>query len=116
MAQQTLDRPLTATPAPSAARTVSGNSDPQTGYGPADTLIAELNVTAVAGTSPTLDVVIEDTIDGTTWYPIGTFVQRTVVGREVLRMTQPFTDQLRVRWTIGGTTPSFTFAVNWQAQ
>ncbi len=116
MALQTLDRPLTATPAPSAARTTSGNSAPLTGYGPADTLIAELNVTAASGTGPTLDVVIEDTIDGTNWYPIGTFAQRTAAGREVLRLTQPFTDQLRVRWTIGGTTPSFTFSVIWQAQ
>ncbi len=116
MAQPTLDRPLAATPAPSAARTVSGNSDPQTGYGRAHRLIAELNVTAVEGTSPTLDVVIEDTLDGTNWNTIGSFTQKRGADREVLRLAHPFTDRLRARWMIGGTTPSFTFAVNWQAQ
>lgn len=95
----------------SAARTATGTSTSATGYGPAKTLRAQLNVTASSGTTPTLDVVIEDTLDGTNWNVIGTFAQKTATGREVINITTPFADQLRVRWTIAGTTPSFTFAV-----
>lgn len=100
----------------SAARTASGDSGPLSGYGPAQTLRAQLNVTAASGTSPTLDVVIEDTLDGTNWNAVGTFAQKIATGREVINVTTPFADRLRVRWTIGGTGPSFTFAVDWSAE
>jgi hypothetical protein len=71
----------------------------------------QLNVTAASGTSPTLDVVVEDTLDGTNWNTVGTFAQRTAAGRQVIDITSPFSGRLRVRWTIGGTAPSFTFSV-----
>lgn len=100
----------------SAARTTSGNSGVLTGYGPAQTLRAQLNVTAASGTSPTLNVVIEDTLDGTNFNTVGTFAQRVGAGREVINVTTPFADSLRVAWTIGGTTPSFTFAVDWSSE
>lgn len=100
----------------SAARTASGNSATLADYGPAQTLRAQLNVTAASGTVPTLDVLIEDTLDGTNWNTIGTFAQKTAAGREVINISTPFADRLRVRWTIGGTTPSFTFAVDWAAE
>lgn len=95
----------------SAARTASGNSGVLAGYGPGKTIRAQLDVTAVAGVAPALDVVIEDTLDGVNFYTIGTFAQRAAVGREVINITTPFADRLRVRWTVGGTTPSFTFSV-----
>lgn len=95
----------------SGARTTSGDSGALDHYGGVGKLAVQLNVTAAAGVSPTLDVVIEDTVDGTNWNPVATFVQRTAAAREVLRITSPFTDTLRVRWTIGGSTPSFTFSV-----
>lgn len=97
----------------SAARTVSGASAALSGLATADTLRVQLNVSAASGTTPTLDAVIEDTVDdGATWNTIGTFSQKTAVSREVINITNPFTDQVRVRWTVGGTTPSFTFAVD----
>ncbi len=95
--------------APSGTRTTSGDSGPQSGFGDERTLRAQLIVTAAAGT---LDVVLEDTLDGTNWNVVATFTQKTATGREVVNVTAPFTDRLRVRWTIGGTTPSFTFAVD----
>jgi hypothetical protein len=95
----------------SAARTASGTSAPVAGYGASSVLRAQLDVTAAAGTSPTLNVVIEDTVDGVNYNTIATFAQRTAAGREVINVTTPFTDQVRVRWTIAGTTPSFTFSV-----
>jgi hypothetical protein len=95
----------------SAARTASGDSGVLAGWGVPKTLRAQLNVTAAAGTGPTLDVVIEDTLDGTNWNVIGTFAQKTAVGREVVNVTAPFSDRLRARWTVAGTAPSFTFDV-----
>lgn len=106
------------TPVASAARTATGDSGSLgPNYGSASTLRAQLNVTAASGTSPTLNVLIEDSVDeGATWNTVGTFAQRTAAGREVLNITGLFGDTLRVSWTIGGTTPSFTFAVDWVAQ
>lgn len=101
-------------PVASAARTASGNSDTFTGFSAAKTIRAQLNVSAASGTSPTLDVKIEDSVDGgVTWNTVGTFAQKTAAGREVINITTPFTDMLRVSWAIAGTTPSFTFAVDW---
>lgn len=106
----------TETPVPSAARTTSGNSGTLTSYGAAKTLRAQLNVTAATGTGPTLDVIIQDSVDGgATWNTIGTFAQATAVNRQVINITTPFTPLLRVSWTIAGGTPSLTFAVDWYA-
>lgn len=95
----------------SAARTASGASGTLEGWGVPSTARVQLNVTAASGTSPTLNVVVEDTLDGVNWNTVGTFAQRVAAGREVINLATPFTDRLRVRWTIGGTTPSFTFSV-----
>jgi hypothetical protein len=104
-------------PIPSGSVTASGNGGAAGGYGAALSLRAQLNVTAASGTTPTLDVVIEDSVDGgVTWNTVGTFTQKTAVAREVINVTVPFADSLRVRWTVGGTTPNFTFAVHWVAQ
>lgn len=96
----------------SAARTASGDSGALKGWGSAKSVRAQLNVTAAAGTTPTLDVVIEDTVDGTNWNAVGTFAQKVATGREVINITGLFGETLRVRWTVAGTTPSFTFAVD----
>lgn len=95
----------------SAARTATGNSGVLPNYGAANTLRCQLDVTAASGTTPTLNVIVEDTLDGTTFNTVGTFAQKTAAGREVINITAPFSDRLRVTWTIAGTTPSFTFSV-----
>ena len=95
----------------SAARTTSSDSGVLPGFGGASTLRVQLNVSAVSGTTQTLDVVIEDTLDGVNWNTVGTFTQATAATRQVVNVTVPFADRVRFRWTIGGTTPSFTFAV-----
>ena len=100
-------------PVASAARTVTGTSTPTLGLGRATALRAQLTVSAAIGTTPTLNAFIEDTLDGgATWNVIGTFAQKVAASQEVINITTPFADQIRVRWTIAGTTPSFTFAVN----
>lgn len=96
---------------PSAARTTNGTAGPVKGFSDTAGLRAQLHVTAASGITPTLDVVIEDTLDGTNWNVVGTFARLTAAGREVINVTTLFADRLRARWTIGGTTPSFTFSV-----
>ena len=95
----------------SAARTTAGDSGAWTGFGPIDTIRAQLNVTAISGTTPNLTVFIEDTLDGTNWNVIGTFAAKTATGLEVINITAPFAETIRVRWAITGTTPSATFSV-----
>ncbi len=96
-----------------SARTTSGNSDNmRTSSG--ESIRCQLNVSAVAGTAPTLDVTVEDSVDGgATFNPIGNFTRKTTAGREVINITTPFSETLRVSWSIAGTNPSFTFSVDW---
>lgn len=99
-----------------------------------------LECTAASGTSPTLDVAIQTTPDdGTTWITCWRFAQTTddadrelttfwALGADgstdldaeraalattggALSLPTPISDKIRVVWTIGGTTPSFTFSV-----
>lgn len=74
-----------------------------------------LHVLAVAGTAPTLDVVVESDDASGMASPITrlTFPQQTAIGGQILTAAGPITDDWwRARWTIGGTGgPSFTFVV-----
>lgn len=75
----------------------------------------ELVVTAGSGTTPTLDVTIETSKDGTgtglgAWRSLGAFAQRTAAGSE--RKSFTGLDRfVRAVQTIGGTTPSFTYSI-----
>lgn len=96
----------------SAAKTAT-NSSAALVVGNYREAIATLNVTAASGTTPTLDVKLQTSDDGgTTWYdlPGGVFTQRTAAGAQALQITN-FGDTLRAVSTIGGTTPSFTYAI-----
>lgn len=105
------DRQQLDTLVASTTLTASGNSSGRADFGSVDALRVQLDVTAVSGTSPSLTVFIEDTLDGTNWNTIGTFAAKTAVGREVINITTPFSNRIRARWTISGTSPSFTFSV-----
>ncbi|MEU4150833.1 hypothetical protein [Streptomyces sp. NPDC026659] len=69
----------------------------------------------MSGTTPTLDVVIES--DNGSGFPSPitqlTFTQANAISGQILRTdgTAITDDWYRVKWTIGGTTPSFLFAV-----
>jgi hypothetical protein len=71
-------------------------------------------VTAVTGTTPTLDFRIEESDDnGTNWFTVYDFPRITATG--IYRSpVLPLGSGTRVRYvqTVGGTTPSFTRAVN----
>lgn len=100
--------------ATSAARTVTGNSGwqkpPQGGV----QLHIAVNVTAASGTTPTLGLSIQWSHDQSAGHPadpVDAFTSITAVGSAV-KTFQVRAPYYQVVWTIGGTTPSFTFVVN----
>lgn len=94
----------------SAARTVTGTSAVFK-VEEAESLEASLSVTAASGTSPTLNVALETRVGTGGWYQVDAFAQKTGVSEDA-RPFGPLGDECRWAWTIAGTTPSFTFAVN----
>lgn len=98
--------------AASAARTATGNGST---VEPGDRGVARLrlNVTAASGTTPTLNVTIQTSHDGTTWRTAGTFTQATATGEQ--RAAFNIDRFVRASWAIAGTTPSFTFTVTGDA-
>jgi hypothetical protein len=111
-----------------AAETVTGVSAGvdlinQPGYDGAVTsvsgFVAHLHVCAASGTTPTLDVEIEDSADDMTYAAIGTgtegvFAQATAPTCERLETSAgafSIDEYVRSSWVIAGTTPSFTFVV-----
>jgi hypothetical protein len=70
-------------------------------------------VTVVSGTNPTLDVTIEESDDtGTNWYRVYDFPRITVAGIYRSPHIPFFGNRIRYQQTVGGTTPSFTRAIN----
>jgi len=80
-------------------------------------LSCEFNVivTAASGTNQTLDVVVQESDDsGTNWYDIYHFPRITAVGQYRSPLTNLTGNRVRYVRTVGGTSPSFTHAVNRQ--
>lgn len=130
-----LNRQLVA----SAVRTSSSNSGvivlTDTDFSNA---LIQLACTQASGTSPTLDVYVQQSLDGgTTFKDMAHFAQLTAsaannhyvnlavgadnvvagaVGDATISAsavgTTPVTNIWRVKWVIGGTDPAFTFSVN----
>ena len=77
----------------------------------------EFNViaTAVSGTNPTLDVVVQESDDtGTNWYDVYHFPRITAIGQYRSPLIPLTGNRIRYVRTVGGTSPSFTHAVNRQ--
>lgn len=107
--------------------------------GIADTYSLCLNITAASGTTPTLDVVLQTSLDGGTTYvdlPLR-YTQKSAtgaawlvfkcgLGNNEVALEQAAADTggtlakncvfdwryMKVKYTIGGTNPSFTFTLN----
>lgn len=70
-------------------------------------------VTAVSGTNPTMDVGIEESDDsGTNWFRVYDFPRITATGMYRSPKLPMIGNRVRYVQTIGGTTPSFTRAIN----
>lgn len=90
----------------------------------ASALLCQSQVTAISGTgTPTITVVVEDSVDGVTWRSVGTFAAQTTTNTLTISIAPsgvaqaagfawPINlDRMRVRWTVSGTNPSITFTV-----
>lgn len=97
----------------SAARTTSGNSTTCTAADKHKYLNVFLNVTAQSGTTPTLDLQIQWSLDGNTWFSVSdTFTQVGAVTGQFFKQFIVKAPYYRALYTIGGTTPSYTFTVD----
>lgn len=96
------------------ASEASGQHQPFIGAGPGGREFkAIVSVGAASGTTPTLDLKIQYSADGSTgWTDItdATFTQLTTTGRQEIHFVAP-ERYVRAVATIAGTSPSFTFAV-----
>jgi hypothetical protein len=75
-----------------------------------------LHVTAASGTAPTLDVVIKDSTDDSSFVELIAFTQTATTTAERKTVAGAVSRYVRVEWTIDDTTggsPSFTFTVGW---
>lgn len=74
---------------------------------PANGIDIEIAVTAKSGTSPTLDVKVQESNNDSSYNDLVSFAQFTDVGRQTRRV-QSKKAYLRLAYTTGGTTPNFT--------
>lgn len=86
-------------------------------------LAVKVAVTASAGTTPTLTVIVEGSEDNSNWVPLATIGSNGYmaggIGTAVANFTAaataravvPRTQFVRTRSVVGGTTPSFTYSV-----
>jgi hypothetical protein len=96
----------------SAAITTSANAGP---FAPTFgcSYFVTIPVTAVSGTSPTLDIDVQESDDtGTNWFTVYSFPR--ITGTGIYRSPKLAFNGNRVRYvqTLGGATPSFTRAIN----
>lgn len=104
---------LDPAPAALAARTTS-DVGAVIDLGPRRSVRLLVAVTAVAGTSPQLALALETSPDQAAWRTLGTLAAIAAAGP--VRAVLPGADRYaRLRWTITGTGPSFTFGVTGEA-
>jgi len=94
--------------------TANGNSR-DADVSPFSVIELELKVTSVSGTAPTLDVYIEGKFENTGDYKtLASQTGITATGIWYFTINPCAFRYLRVRWVVGGTSPSFTFRVDGQ--
>jgi hypothetical protein len=71
----------------------------------------QVGVTATSGTGQFMDVVVQETFDGTTYYDIYHFPRITAIGQYRSPQIRATGSGIRYVRTVGGTTPSFTNSV-----
>lgn len=97
----------------SAARTATSQTPAIFVTDAGDVMSLAVNVSAASGTTPTLDLSLQWSHDGTVWFTPetpDTFAQITTT-KQVIKTFVAKAPRYRIVYTIGGTTPSFTFDV-----
>ena len=74
--------------------------------------IAQLHVTAVSGTTPTLAVIVQHSTNNSTWTTLGTFTTATAATSETITFSGTVNRYVRASYTAGGTSPQFTCQVS----
>ena len=96
----------------SGAETATGNTAEFGEFSGAEFAAFYLNISAASGTNPTLDVTIEEQDPNSLqWFVVATFTQETGVATQRQVVNPLHGAKLRGVFTIGGTTPSFTFSL-----
>jgi hypothetical protein len=102
---------------PSGPITTSGNSV-DIAVGNYAELAIDSNITAVAGTSPTFQLFIDRKGSDGVYYQIWNSSSMNATGQisdsvgAGLNKAQSFGGTARVRWVLGGTSPSFTLSIS----
>ena len=93
----------------SAAETTNGNT--AINAGDCKEALLAINISAVSGTTPSCQFVLEVNDGLGNWYsiPNATIAAQTTTGSVIIALTN-FHDNIRLSWSLTGTTPSFTFA------
>lgn len=93
-----------------SAAAAGASSGPIANPGFAADVVLMVQCAAATGTSPTLNVVLEESVDNSTWTAVagGAAPQLTAAGSSTsnARLTKSY---VRVTSTIGGTTPAITY-------
>lgn len=109
--------PITKADVASASRTVTGNSTAFTAEGERE-LLATLTIGAVSGTTPTLDIDLEESVDATNWHVVASFPQKTDADASSTdaKAFAGLGKQCRWKWTITGGSADFTFGITVEAR
>lgn len=107
---------------PSTAETVSATHS-SVDTADSGVIYVEVICTAASGTTPTLLVVVEGSIDTVNWFELGTLgsngyrvgsigtAPANITGAVTMRAGFPAIQYCRTRSIVGGTSPSFTYSV-----
>lgn len=71
-----------------------------------------LNITSITGTTPSVTVKIQETLDGTNWVDLVTFAAATTATYELKKTTTAASNRIRVVWTTSGTITDLDFTVD----
>jgi hypothetical protein len=73
--------------------------------------LGQLHITDATGVTPELSVSIQHSPDDSVWTDLVTFTPATAAGSEQLTVSGTVDQYIRALWTVGGTSPNFTFTV-----
>lgn len=95
-----------------AALTTTGNGTSQdNGSATSRGAVAHLHITAVAGTTPSMTMLVQHSTNNSTWTTLGSFSVASAVGSQTLQISGTVNRYVRASYTITGTGPSFTTLV-----
>jgi hypothetical protein len=95
------------------AETATGNSTAvDNGAATTNGWAANLHVSAVSGSTPSLTVTVYHSVDASTWVLLGTFTAATTTTGQQITGTGTVNRHVRAQRVISGSSPSFTYAVS----